>query len=337
MTSRSSIPRRILLQLAGGGLAAAPLPAFAAPREGGAAAPEPRPAGEIWTEFFKGQRIWAYIDRHGIDPGESFNVMAAGGPGQSPRRVRLEVFRVGAAGPVPVWQSDFVSVGYRGATASGAAIGPGWPPSWTVTDTAGWAPGCYYADIVEQTTATRDVKAFFLIVTNPRRSGRVLCRLGTNTYQAYNPWGGHSLYPNGDDEARGLMVSFDRPTPPDFFEYDVFLVQWLEGLAGLGGVDYCSQLRRPPRSGDDRRLSPGRDQRPRRILERRRVQRLRTAHLPSSDATPSSSAPTPPTARCATATSTGRRPGTDQGRQLVCYKTASDPDRRSGWPTPICW
>ena len=78
------------------------------------------------------------------------------------------------------------------------------------------------------------------VVKNPKRSGAVLVRLGVNTYQAYNPWGGHSLYPNGDDETRGLMVTFDRPAPPDFFEYDVFLVQWLEGLAGaLGGVDYA--------------------------------------------------------------------------------------------------
>ena len=200
MTSLTSIPRRLLLKLAGGGLAGGGLAgastsALAAAPEGGAPLPPAQPASAIWTEFFKGQRVWAYADRHGIDPGQSFNVMAAGGPGQSPRQVRLEVFRIGAAGPVPVWQSGFVTVGYRGSTASAASIGPGWPPTWTVTDTAGWAPGCYYADIVEQTTATRDVKAFFWIVTNPRRSGRVLCRLGVNTYQAYNPWGGHSLYP----------------------------------------------------------------------------------------------------------------------------------------------
>jgi hypothetical protein len=70
-----------------------------------------------------------------------------------------------------------------------------------------------------------------------------LLRLGTNTYQAYNDWGGHSLYPNGDDENRGLMVTFDRPAPPDFFEYDAYLVQWLEGLAeSLGGVDYASNF-----------------------------------------------------------------------------------------------
>ncbi len=238
----TSLPRRLLLKLAGTGLAAAPLPALAA-SEGTASAPPPKPAAEVWTEFFKGQRIWAYVDRHSIRPGEGFNVMAAGGPGQPSRRARLEVFRVGATDPTPVWQSEFVDVAYRGPTASGAAIGPGWPPTWAVSGTAGWRPGCYYADIVEQTTATRDVKAVFFVVTNPARSGRVLLKLGTNTYQAYNAWGGHSIYPNDDDEARGLIVSFDRPLGPAFFEYDVFLVQWLEGLANsLGGVDYATNF-----------------------------------------------------------------------------------------------
>lgn len=200
-------------------------------------------ASDAWTEFFKGQRIWAYADRQSLRPGEPLNVMAAGGPGQPKRRARLEVFRIGANGPAPIWTSEFADVLPRGATASGAAIGPGWPTSFPDIDTRAWPPGCYYADIVEQTTATRDVKAAFWIVANPKRSGAVLARLGTNTYQAYNDWGGHSLYPNDDDEIRGLIVSFDRPTLPAFFEYDVFLVTWLEGLAqSLGGVDYAGNF-----------------------------------------------------------------------------------------------
>jgi hypothetical protein len=187
--------------------------------------------------------LWAYVDRVSINPGDPLNLMAAGGPGQPTRRVRAEVFRIGAGEPTPVWTSEFTDVEAAGATASGAAIGPGWSPAFNPFDTRGWAPGCYSCDLVEQTTAVRDVRAAQWIVKNPRRSGAVLLRLGTNTYQAYNDWGGHSLYPNGDDEIRGLMVSFDRPTPPDFFEYDVFLVRWLEGLtASLGGVDYAANF-----------------------------------------------------------------------------------------------
>jgi hypothetical protein len=244
MSDWPSIPRRALLRLAGlgTGLAAAPAAALAA-SEGRGPAPQTAPLASIWPEFFKGQRIWAYADRQSLKPGERLNVMASAGPGQPSRRVRLEVFRISAAGPAKVWTSDFVTVAYRGATLSGASIGPGWPPAFADIDTSTWLPGCYHADIVEQTTATRDVKAAMWIVLNPKRSGAVLVRLGTNTYQAYNDWGGHSLYPNDDDERRGLLVTYDRPTPPSFFEYDVFLVTWLETLAqSLGGVDYAGNF-----------------------------------------------------------------------------------------------
>ena len=318
-----SIPRRLLLKLAGGGLAAAPIAAAAAAPEGGAPAAA-TPSSAIWTEFFKGQRIWAYLDRHGIAPGESFNVMAAGGPGQAPRRVRLEVFRIGATGPVPVWQSDFVTVVYRGATASAAAIGPGWPPSWTVSDTRAWAPGCYYADIVEQTTATRDVKAFFWIVTNPRRSGRVLCRLGVATYQAYNPWGGHSLYPNDDDEARDWSSPLIGLRRRAFSNTTSSSCSGWKAWRGLGGVDYGSNfdVHHDPSLIDRYPLviTSAHDEYWSDVefgaFERRIFQLGRNTIFFGAN-----------TAYCQVRYGDLNRPrsGDDQGRQLVCYKTASDP------------
>jgi hypothetical protein len=324
MTSWPSLPRRLLLRLAGAGLAAAPLPALAQ-KEGGGATPALAPTSSIWTDFFKGQRIWAYADRLSLAPGERFNVMAAAGPGQPGRTVRLEVFRLGATGPSPVWTSAFVTVAYRGATASAAAIGPGWPPAFADIDTRGWAPGVYTADIVEQTTATRDVRACQWIVTNPRRSGAVLCRLGTNTWQAYNPWGGHSLYPNDDDEARGLIVSFDRPTPPSLFEYDAYLVAWLETLApGLGGVDYAGNfdVHADPALMDPYRLviTGAHDEYWSKeefdAFERRIFKQGRNVCFFGADA-----------AYCQVRYGDlNRSPdGQSLGRQLVCYKTGSDP------------
>ncbi len=326
MSDWPSIPRRLLLSLAGAGagLAAAPRAAFAQ-GEGPAAAPGTASPSAIWTPFFKGQRIWAYADRQSVRPGERFSIMAAGGPGQPPRKARLEVFRIGAEAPVKVWTSDFADIRYRGATMSGAAIGPGWPPTFADIDTSTWAPGCYYADIVEQTTATRDVKAAFWIVTNPKRAGAVLVRLGTNTYQAYNTWGGHSLYPNDDDESRGLLVSFDRPTPPSVFEYDVFLIAWLESLApSLGGVDYAGNF--------DVHTDPTLIERYLLVITgshdeywsgeemdafRRRIFKLgrNTAFL-GADA-----------AYCQIRYGDlNRAPGApDLGRQLICYKTSVDP------------
>ena len=324
MTSWPSLPRRLLLRLAGAGLVAAPLPALAQ-SEGGAATPASPPAPEAWTAFFKGQRIWAYPDRASLNPGAPLTVMAAGGPGEPVRRTRLEVFRIGAAGAEPVWVSDFADVGHRGATASAAAIGPGWPATWAQIDTRAWRPGCYSCDVVEQTTATRDVRACQWIVANPARSGRVLVRLGTNTYQAYNPWGGHSLYPNGDDERRGLIVSFDRPAPPSFFEYDAYLVAWLEGLApSLGGVDYAGNfdVHTDPSLMDSYRLviCGGHDEYWSReefdAFERRIFGQGRDTAFFGADA-----------AYCQVRYGDLNRPpgGADLGRQLVCYKTSADP------------
>ncbi len=259
--------------------------------------------------------------------------MAAGGPGEPVRRVRLEVFRLGPTGPAPIWTSDFVDVGYRGATASAAAIGPGWPPSFGDIATIGWPPGVYTADIVEQTTATRDVRACQWIVSNPRRSGAVLCRLGTNTWQAYNSWGGHSLYPNDDDETRGLIVSFDRPTPPSLFEYDAYLVGWLEGLAAeIGGVDYAGNfdVHADPTLLDGYRLviTGAHDEYWSKeefdAFERRIFKRGGNVCFFGADA-----------AYCQVRYADLNRPddGAVLGRQIVCYKTSSDPIVRRVSPT----
>jgi hypothetical protein len=233
-----------VLTLAGAGLIGAPMAATATPQEGQTPAAAPAPP-ETWAQWFAVQRIWGYADRTSLLPGEPLNLMLAGGPGQPDRQVHLEVFRIGAdQAQTPVWKSDPVTVTHRPATRSASAVGPNWPPSVAAIDTHAWPPGCYSCDVVEQVTATRDVRVAQWIVRNPARAGAVLLRLGTNTYQAYNDWGGHSLYPSEDDEVRGVMVSFDRPAPPDFFEYDAYLVGWLERLAPtLGGaVDYASNF-----------------------------------------------------------------------------------------------
>jgi hypothetical protein len=330
MPAWPTLPRRVLLSMAGAGLAATPLPVLSQ-SEGSAAPPAALPSPSVWTNFFKGQRIWAYADRVSFNPGEPLNVMAAAGPGGPVRRVRLEVFRMGAVGPERLWTSEFADVGYRGATASAAAAGPGWPPTFADIDTRAWRPGCYTCDVVEQTTATRDVRAAQWIVTNPARSGAVLCRLGTNTYQAYNPWGGHSLYPNDDDESRGLMVSFDRPTPPSFFEYDSYLVAWLESLApSLGGVDYAGNfdVHADPALMDPYRLviTGGHDE----YWSKEEFDAFqhRVFTLGRNTAFFGANA-----AYCQVRYGDlNRAPGApDLGRQLVCYKTASDPIvRRAG-------
>jgi hypothetical protein len=81
-------------------------------------------------------------------------------------------------------------------------------------------------------------------VTSRARGGDILLVLSTNTYQAYNEWGGYSFYASAVVGAPAQMISFDRPTPPTFFEYEHFLVQWLERTAAALGrsVHYATNF-----------------------------------------------------------------------------------------------
>jgi hypothetical protein len=72
----------------------------------------------------------------------------------------------------------------------------------------------------------------FLVRDDTRQAG-LLYQQPVNTYQAYNSWGGKSLYTyNSANGVRAYKVSFDRPYEGDgsgdYFGWEVYLVQWLE-------------------------------------------------------------------------------------------------------------
>jgi hypothetical protein len=84
-----------------------------------------------------------------------------------------------------------------------------WHPSLTIT-TTGWPPGAYLLRLDSATGAERYVP---ITVRSPTTSGLVVILNDNTTWQAYNTWGGYSLYqgPDGLSADRGYAVSFDRP------------------------------------------------------------------------------------------------------------------------------
>jgi len=83
-----------------------------------------------------------------------------------------------------------------------------WAPSLTV-DTTGWPPGDYLFRL-DAPGAQRYVP---LTVRTPSNAGRLVIINAVTTWQAYNRWGGYSLYkgPDGQRPDRARAVSFDRP------------------------------------------------------------------------------------------------------------------------------
>jgi len=114
----------------------------------------------------------------------------------------------------------------------------GWKATTSLTIPSNWVTGVYLAKL---TSSTGNSSFIFFVVRDDGGSEDVLFQTSVTTYQAYNTWGGLSLYNNDLTNktpypyAHATKVSFDRPFNPGdsngaghyfFFEYK--MVYWLE-------------------------------------------------------------------------------------------------------------
>ncbi|MDZ5622083.1 DUF6605 domain-containing protein [Nocardioides sp. HM23] len=77
-----------------------------------------------------------------------------------------------------------------------------------VLDTTGWPEGYY---VLKLRTGTGSETQVPYIVSSRSAEGTVALVAPVTTWQAYNKWGGYSLYEGPDGGARSWAVSFDRP------------------------------------------------------------------------------------------------------------------------------
>jgi hypothetical protein len=111
---------------------------------------------------------------------------------------------------------------------------------WVVTDTirvpSSWVSG-YYLAVLRLTSGPSAGKASwvpFVVRAPAGERSAILVQAAVNTWQAYNPWGGFSLYqdPTGAN-CKGVCtrVSFNRPydqRSPNFRDFELPLVHFLE-------------------------------------------------------------------------------------------------------------
>ena len=114
-----------------------------------------------------------------------------------------------------------------------SARGCHWPVDFRLPIPNDWRSGYY--SVTFSTEPARGAKAltseaFFVVrPTNPGRATKILLQLSTNTYNAYNNWGGYSLYAyNGRDKVQGRRVSFERPPASQFRNWELPFVAWAE-------------------------------------------------------------------------------------------------------------
>jgi len=119
-----------------------------------------------------------------------------------------------------------------------------WQSSYQVTvpnttDPTDWASGVY---LVKLTGLTSGKQAYIIfVVRDDGRKSDLLFQSSVNTYQAYNDWGGFSLYTNPP----AYEVSFNRPYhswygSQDFLRFEYNMIRFLE-REGYD-VTYCTDV-----------------------------------------------------------------------------------------------
>ena len=152
-----------------------------------------------------------YADHVSVRSGQSFRLFVTSTAGA----FTVRSFRIGwygGTGGRLVWTSPTVPGRAQPAPTVRAAdrmVSTNWRPSLTVP-TVGWPPGAY---LLLLTAANGKEKYVPITVRSDSTRGAVVLVNAVNTYQAYNEWGGYSLY-NGPDKSfatRAHRVTFDRP------------------------------------------------------------------------------------------------------------------------------
>ncbi|PVG81394.1 hypothetical protein DDE18_18065 [Nocardioides gansuensis] len=153
---------------------------------------------------------------------EAYTTHASGLPGTrvglkvstTERGYEASAFRIGAyrgGTGAFVWESGF----RRGRVQPAARLEPArtrtvvapWRRDLTV-DTSTWDPGFYVFTLRTPTGWQTQVP---YVVTSPSARGTVALVAPITTWQAYNAWGGYSLYEGPPGDRNSYAVSFDRP------------------------------------------------------------------------------------------------------------------------------
>ena len=160
----------------------------------------------------------------------------------------VDVRRIGANEGDILWRAPDVPGQAHPIPENASSHGAQWPESIRIPIPETWTSGYYHVrfrvsdgggKFVERGRRTAESSCYFVVRSAaPGKDTKILLQLATNTYNAYNNWGGYSLYAyHGRGGLQGHRVSFDRPPASQFNNWERPFVRWAEqnGIA----VDYA--------------------------------------------------------------------------------------------------
>jgi hypothetical protein len=124
------------------------------------------------------------------------------------RPVRVEVARVGGRREV-VFHADPVATDEHATPADASSKGCGWPIALTLDVEPTWRSG-YYEVVMEIVVGDKTRRDYAFFVVRPSSATRIVIALATNTWHAYNDFGGLNLYTGA------THVAMQRPMAPGY-------------------------------------------------------------------------------------------------------------------------
>ncbi len=176
--------------------------------------------------FSSSARIEGYASEVSVLPGETVHFHVASRPAGP---YAVDIYRLGWYGGLGGRLVASVDGTAQARPRSSGATGAGWPVTSEVAVPGDWVSGYYLARFRGPGS---DTGATVFVVRAPAsRAAPILIQVPVNTWQAYNPWGGKSLYEDNSAGGRGDRVSFERPFAPGYLqplEWELHLVRFLE-------------------------------------------------------------------------------------------------------------
>jgi hypothetical protein len=206
-----------------------------------------RPGTTAWAAPIANPLIEGYPSTTSVAPGDQLSLHVSV---RASEPYRIEVYRLGWYGGaggrlmtcVPSCTGTEKGIEQPSPTVepSTGRAAANWPVTDTIAVDAAWVSGYYVAKLVRAPpgapVAASDVP---FIVRQDAKPSEALVVVPVNTWEAYNPWGGKSVYGvNSTNGVPAVEVSFDRPLAVDrpgyaaaqnsFLNWELPLVRFLE-------------------------------------------------------------------------------------------------------------
>jgi hypothetical protein len=171
-------------------------------------------------------QLGGYVDEISVEKGDTIKFFIS----SDITPINIEIFRISDAAYY-VTAFTNINASFQSTPDSSFWYGCNWDETFRFVIPDSWQPGFYRAEFPVKADSIVGV-LFNVREKNPGTYSKILYVVSTNTWQAYNSYGGKSLYEyNSTNGQRSYKVSFHRPSEDrygggDFYRYAFKFISW---------------------------------------------------------------------------------------------------------------